>query len=79
MYSVWSVKFSNLGYYFVSAGHDKTVRLWTTEQWQCVRILVGHFSDVDCVAFHPNANYVASGAETFFYFSALKILSETFG
>ena len=62
MFPVWSVKFSSQGYYFVSSGHDKTVRLWTTEQWQCVRIFVGHFSDVDCVAFHPNSNYVASGS-----------------
>ena len=62
MYPIWQVKFSSQGYYFVSCGHDKTVRLWTTEQWQCVRIFVGHFSDVDCVAFHPNSNYVASGS-----------------
>lgn len=61
MRSVWQVKFANQGYYFVSCGHDKTLRLWTTEHWQCVRIFVGHLSDVDCVAFHPNSNYVASG------------------
>ena len=40
----------------------ETVRLWTTEQSQCVRIFVGHFSDVDCLTFHPNNNYVASGS-----------------
>ena len=38
------------------------MRLWTTEQSQCVRIFVGHFSDVDCLTFHPNNNYVASGS-----------------
>ena len=24
--------------------------------------MVGHFSDVDCITFHPNSNYVASGS-----------------
>ena len=27
-----------------------------------MRIFVGHFSDVDCLTFHPNNNYVASGS-----------------
>ena len=62
LFPVWQVKFSNHGHYFVSCGHDKTVKLWTTEQSSCLRIFVGHFSDVDCVAFHPNSNYVASGS-----------------
>ena len=47
------MKFSNHGHYFVSCGHDKTVKLWTTEQSSCLRIFVGHFSDVDCIAFQP--------------------------
>ena len=38
------------------------LRLWTTESPYCVRIFVGHHSDVDCLAFHPNCNYVASGS-----------------
>ena len=62
LFPVWQVKFSSHGHYFVSCGHDKTVKLWTTEQSSCLRIFVGHFSDVDCVAFHPNSNYVASGS-----------------
>ena len=62
LFPVWQVKFSNHGHYFVSCGHDKTVKLWTTEQSSCLRIFVGHFSDVDCIAFHPNSNYVASGS-----------------
>jgi len=62
LFPVWQVKFSHHGHYFVSCGHDKTVKLWTTEQSSCLRVFVGHFSDVDCVAFHPNSNYVASGS-----------------
>lgn len=62
LFPVWQVKFSHHGHYFVSCGHDKTVKLWTTEQSACLRIFVGHFSDVDCIAFHPNSNYVASGS-----------------
>lgn len=44
---VWDVEFSPHGYYFVSGGHDKTARLWVTDQHQPVRVFVGHFADVD--------------------------------
>jgi len=62
MFPVWQVRFASTGYYFASCGHDKTARLWTTDQSHSLRIFVGHVSDVDCVAFHPNSNYVASGS-----------------
>ena len=26
------------------------------------RIMVGHLADVDCVAWHPNTNYIATGS-----------------
>ena len=56
------VKFSPAGDYFASCGQDKTARLWVTESSSCVRVFAGHFSGVDCLAFHPNANYIATGS-----------------
>lgn len=82
MYPVWDVKFAPIGYYFATSSHDKTARLWATDQYQPLRIFGGHFSDVDvriiskiftiefvlkynlfqCIEFHPNSNYVATGS-----------------
>ena len=39
--------YSPMGFYFVSGSHDRTARVWSTEQIQPVRILAGHLSDVD--------------------------------
>lgn len=36
-----------MGFYFVSGSHDRTARVWNTEQIQPVRILAGHLSDID--------------------------------
>jgi transcription initiation factor TFIID subunit 5 len=51
-----------MGYYFASCGHDKTARLWTTEQASPLRLFQGHFSDIDCLSFHPNSNYIGTGS-----------------
>lgn len=88
-YPVWDVRFAQHGYYFATGGHDKTARLWATDQHQPLRIFAGHYSDVDvslcfllflklsclkrrffyyyfvflqCVQFHPNSNYIATGS-----------------
>lgn len=42
---------SPLGYYFVSCSHDRTARLWSTEQVTPLRIFAGHSSDVDVCAY----------------------------
>lgn len=47
MYPVWDVKFAPIGYYFATSSHDKTARLWATDQYIPLRIFGGHFSDVD--------------------------------
>lgn len=46
-YPVWDVRFAQHGYYFATGGHDKTARLWATDQHQPLRIFAGHYSDVD--------------------------------
>jgi transcription initiation factor TFIID subunit 5 len=47
IYPVWDVRFSPHGYYFATASHDRTARLWATDHHQPLRIFAGHFSDVD--------------------------------
>jgi len=61
---VWSVKFAPSGYYFASTASDATGRIWTTDRTTPVRILTGHTSaSVHCVEWHPNCNYVLTGAD----------------
>ena len=62
MHPVWDVACSPLGYYFASASHDKTACLWNPERSAPVRRFVGHLSDVETIAFHPNATMVATGS-----------------
>jgi len=59
---VWDVAFSPLGQYFVAGGYDRSARLFSADQLQCVRLFVGHYSDVTSVAWHPNCNYVVTGS-----------------
>jgi len=53
---------SGSGQIIVTGSMDFTARLWLPERTECVRLLVGHFADIDCVKFHPNETYVATGS-----------------
>lgn len=62
---VWDVKFSPLGSYFASCSADRTANLWILKNNQPLRIFAGqggHLNDVECVEFHPNMHYVATGS-----------------
>ncbi len=59
---VWDVAFAPVGHYFVSGSYDRVARVWSTNRTLPVRLLVGHYSDVSCVAWHPNCNYVVTGS-----------------
>ncbi|PVD32553.1 hypothetical protein C0Q70_07994 [Pomacea canaliculata] len=48
--------------HFATSSHDQTVKLWSMDRIYPLRSFVGHTYDVDCVAVHPNGNYVASGS-----------------
>ena len=41
---------------------DCTCRVWSSDRIYPLRVLVGHRSDVEVVAFHPNCQYVATGS-----------------
>ena len=59
---VWDVRFSPFGFYFTSCSADRTARLWSTNQIAPLRLFVGHDSDADVVAWHPNSAYVFTGS-----------------
>ena len=46
-YPVWDVDFGPQGFYFATASHDRTARLWSCDQIYPLRIFAGHMSDVD--------------------------------
>jgi len=61
-FPVWDVRFSPHGYYFASGSHDKTARLWATDQPQPLRVFVGHYSDVEV------SKTIFNGTANIFYF-----------
>lgn len=60
---IWDCRFAPSGYYFATCGGDTTGKIWTTDRPAPVRSLVGHLSSVNCVAWHPNVNYVVTGSD----------------
>jgi len=49
----------------VSKDHRRVVwsaGLWSSERMNALRVFAGHVSDVDCVQFHPNSLYLATGS-----------------
>ena len=44
---MWDVDFGPQGFYFATASHDRTARLWSCDHIYPLRIFAGHLSDVD--------------------------------
>jgi WD40 repeat protein len=57
-----SVAFSSDGKRLVSAGFDKTVRVWNVTNGRLVRTMTGHQNRVTSVKFSPNGQIVVSGS-----------------
>lgn len=57
------MRFGPHGHYFVSSGWDKTVRVWSQDHISALRLLVGHDTSVNKVAWHPNGAYVFSASD----------------
>lgn len=53
---------SPYGHYFASCGMDRTARVWASDQYQSLKLYTEHLSDVECICFHPNSNYLATGS-----------------
>ena len=46
-YPVWDVSFSPLGFYFATASHDGTARVWSTDHLYPLRLYASHLADVN--------------------------------
>ena len=57
----WDVAFNPLGYYFASANQDKTSTMYATDRITPIRMFVGHYSDVNCVSWHPHGMLLGTG------------------
>ena len=44
----------------VSAGSDRTVRLWDVATGECLRVFRGHTDEVFAAVFHPDGSRIAS-------------------
>ena len=63
----WDVSFNPLGYYFASANQDKTATMYATDRITPIRMFVGHYSDVNCVNWHPNGMLLGTGKLQLWY------------
>lgn len=57
---VFRVLWSPHGHYFMTAGWDKTVRIFTQDHASAQRLLVGHNTSISSIAWHSNGAYVFS-------------------
>ncbi len=57
-----SCSFSPCGTYLATASSDHTARLYTVKDFKLLAVLGEHQDDVECVAFHPSAEKVATAS-----------------
>jgi WD40 repeat protein len=60
--AVNSVSFSPDGKHALSAGADKTLRLWKIETGQCAKVFTGHTGAVNSVSISADGRYALSGS-----------------
>jgi WD40 repeat protein len=59
---VWAIAFSPQGDLLASSSEDQTIRLWSVQQGQCVKVLQGHTTRIQSIAFHPQGELLASAS-----------------
>ena len=60
---IWQVKWSPFGHYFAACSHDRTVRVWAQDKISPVRMMVGHDTSCNQLAWHPNGAYIFSASD----------------
>ncbi|KHN77937.1 Transcription initiation factor TFIID subunit 5 [Toxocara canis] len=60
---IWQAQFCSRSYYFATGSGDGTAALWATDRLQPLRIFADALSDVSCIDFHPNCNYIVGGSD----------------
>jgi len=60
---VWQAQFSPRGYYFATSAGDGCAMVWATDKMQPIRMFADAFSDVSCLDWHPNCNYLVGGSD----------------
>jgi len=61
---VFALAFAKEGRYLISASRDQTLRLWDTQSGVTLRVLMGHFGDINDIAVHAGKIYSASNDKT---------------
>nr|BBH94447.1 hypothetical protein KTA_26460 [Thermogemmatispora argillosa] len=60
---VYALSFSSDGHFLVSAGGDRLLRVWSTQDRSCIRTLEGHSGRVYSLAVSPDCRTVVSGSD----------------
>uniref|UniRef100_A0A1B0A4P0 WD_REPEATS_REGION domain-containing protein n=1 Tax=Glossina pallidipes TaxID=7398 RepID=A0A1B0A4P0_GLOPL len=61
-YPNWCLDESPAGMYVATGSKNLTARLWSLEKEFPLITYAGHTQDVECVAFHLNGTYIATGS-----------------
>jgi WD40 repeat protein len=60
---IWSLTFSPNERILASCGFDHTIKLWDIASGECIKVLSGHGSTINCTTFIANGQILASGSD----------------